>query len=53
MATACRYTVATVHELVALGKLDPEHIVAPGIFVGKVVKIDRLAASAGGFKKAA
>ena len=53
MATACGYTVAMVRELVALGELDPQHIVTPGIFVRKVVKIDRLATSAGGFEKAA
>ena len=53
MATACRYTVATVHELVALGELDPEHIVTPGIFVRKVAKIEWVATSAGGFNKAA
>ena len=53
MATACRDPVATVNELVELGELDPEHIVTPGIFVRKVVKIDRVATSAGGFNKAA
>ena len=33
--------------------LDPEAIVTPGIFVSKIVKIDRVATQAGGFKKAA
>ena len=33
--------------------LDPETIVTPGIFVNKIVKIDRVATQAGGFKKAA
>jgi 3-oxoadipate CoA-transferase alpha subunit len=53
MATAAKMTVATVHEVVALGALDPESIVTPGIFVSKIVKIDRVATEAGGFKKAA
>jgi 3-oxoadipate CoA-transferase alpha subunit len=53
MATAAKKTVATVHELVELGALDPEHIVTPGIFVSKIVKIDRIATEAGGFKKEA
>jgi len=53
MAMAARKTVATVHEVVELGALDPEHIVTPGIFVHQIVKIDRVATQAGGFKKAA
>ena len=53
MATAAKMTVATVHEVVELGKLDPESIVTPGIFVSKIVKIERVATQAGGFKKAA
>ena len=53
MATAAKMTVATVHEIVELGALDPESIVTPGIFVSKIVKVDRVATEAGGFKKAA
>ena len=53
MATAAKKTVATVHELVELGALNPEHIVTPGIFVQQVVLIDRVATAAGGAKKAA
>jgi len=53
MATAAKMTVATVHVEVELGALDPERIVTPGIFVSKIVKIDRVATEAGGFKKAA
>jgi 3-oxoadipate CoA-transferase alpha subunit len=53
MATAAKRTVATVHEVVALGSLDPEHIVTPGIFVSQIVKVERLATQAGGFKKSA
>lgn len=53
MATAAKKTVATVHDIVELGELDPENIVTPGIFVHQIVKIDRVATQAGGFKKAA
>ena len=53
MATAARRTVATVHEIVELGALDPELIVTPGIHVTHVVRIDRVATQAGGFKAAA
>jgi 3-oxoadipate CoA-transferase alpha subunit len=42
-----------VHEIAPLGTLDPEHIVTPGIFVSKIVKIDRVATQAGGFKQTA
>jgi 3-oxoadipate CoA-transferase, alpha subunit len=53
MATACKKTIATVHEIVALGEMNPEHIVTPGIFVHQIVRIDRVATQAGGFKVAA
>jgi 3-oxoadipate CoA-transferase alpha subunit len=53
MAMAARRTIATVHDVVELGALDPETIVTPGIFVSKIVRIDRVATQAGGFKKAA
>ncbi|MBQ0133242.1 MAG: 3-oxoacid CoA-transferase subunit A [Comamonas sp.] len=53
MATAAKFTVATVHEVVELGSLDPEAIVTPGIYVSKVVPIARVATQAGGFKKSA
>ena len=53
MAMAAKKTIATVHEIAELGTLDPETIVTPGIFVHQVVKIDRVATQAGGFKKAA
>ena len=51
MATAARLTVATVHEIVDLGNLEPEIIITPGIYVSKIVRIDRIATAAGGFKK--
>ena len=53
MATAARCTVATVHEVVELGQLDPEAIVTPGIHVCHVVPVPRRATTAGGFKAAA
>ena len=53
MATAARKTVATVHEVVELGALDPEAIVTPGIFVSHVVPVPRTVTQAGGFKGAA
>ena len=53
MATAARHTVATVHHIAELGQIDPEVIVTPGIFVSRIVKIDRIATEAGGFRPAA
>ena len=53
MATAAKTTLATVHEIVELGVLDPETIVTPGIHVTKIVRIARVATQAGGFKQAA
>ena len=53
MATAAKRTVATVHEVLELGQLDPEAIVTPGIFVSRIVKIERVATQAGGLKRAA
>jgi len=53
MAMAARTTVATVHELVGLGGLDPEAVVTPGIFVRRVVRIERARTMAGGHAGAA
>lgn len=53
MAAAAKFTVATVNHIVELGQLDPETIVTPGIFVSSIVKTDRVATKAGGFKQAA
>ena len=39
MATAAKCTVAQVDEVVALGELDPEAIVTPGIYVHRVVAV--------------
>jgi len=46
MATAARITVAAVHEVVALGALDPEAVVTPGIFVQRLVCCPRQAVAA-------
>ena len=40
MATAAAVTVVEVEELVPLGSFDPDHIVTPGIFVNRIVKLD-------------
>lgn len=53
MAMAAKHTVATVHEIAELGELDPEHIVTPGIFVHQIVKVDRVATQAAGFRQVA
>ena len=53
MAMAAKTTIATVHEMVPLGSLDPECIVTPGIFVQRIVRIERVATSAGGFRQQA
>lgn len=39
MATAAKKTIVQVDEIVALGELNPEEIVTPGIFVDKVVAV--------------
>jgi 3-oxoadipate CoA-transferase alpha subunit len=39
MATAAACTIAQVNETVALGELDPEAVVTPGIFVQRVVSV--------------
>jgi 3-oxoadipate CoA-transferase alpha subunit len=53
MAMAAKVTVATVHEVVPLGALDPEAVVTPGLFVQRVVPVARTRTGAGGFKQAA
>jgi len=39
MATAAKLTVAEVEELVEPGTLDPDHIITPGVFVQRLVKL--------------
>ena len=53
MAMAARTTVATVHEVVPLGTLDPESVVTPGVFVQRLVRIERSLTTAGGIRAAA
>ena len=53
MAMAAKLTVASVHEIVELGALDPEHVVTPGIFVHRVVRVPRTATGPAGFRQAA
>ncbi|RPH30695.1 3-oxoacid CoA-transferase subunit A [Buttiauxella warmboldiae] len=40
MATAATVTIAEVSRMVALGELDPENIVTPGIFVQRLVAVE-------------
>jgi len=44
MAMGARTAIAEVNEVVALGALDPEAIVTPGIFVQRIVKVAKAAA---------
>src|SRR5574343_865879 len=50
MATAAKCTIASVHEVLPLGAIDPETVVTPGIFVQRVVQVPRSVTQAGGFK---
>ncbi len=42
MATAAKTTIAEVTNLVALGDLDPENVVTPGIFVQRIFSLENL-----------
>jgi len=42
MCMAARIAVAQVHQIVELGALDPERVVTPGIFVKRIVRVDRV-----------
>jgi 3-oxoadipate CoA-transferase alpha subunit len=52
MASAAALTIASVHEIVELGSLDPEAVVTPCLFVQRVVKVARTATGPDGFKAA-
>ena len=39
MAISAKCTVVQVRETVELGEIDPEHVVTPGIFVHRIVRI--------------
>jgi 3-oxoadipate CoA-transferase alpha subunit len=51
MAMAAKLAIASVHEVVELGELDPEAVVTPGIFVQRIVKVPRTATGPAGFKQ--
>ena len=53
MASAAKLTIASVHDIVELGALNPEAVVTPGIFVQRIVKVPRSAAESAGLKKEA
>jgi acyl CoA:acetate/3-ketoacid CoA transferase alpha subunit len=41
MAMAARITIAEVDRIVDTGELDPDSIVTPGIFVKRIVKVQK------------
>jgi 3-oxoacid CoA-transferase subunit A len=42
MATAAKMTVAEVEHLVEPGQIDADHIITPGIFVKRIIKLDKV-----------
>jgi 3-oxoacid CoA-transferase subunit A len=42
MATAAKFTVAEVEHLVEPGEIDADHIITPGIFVKRLIKLDHV-----------
>lgn len=42
MATAAKVTVAEVEQLVENGRIDADHIVTPGIFVNRIVRLETI-----------
>ena len=42
MATASKFTVAEVENLVEPGEIDPDHIITPGIFVKRIIKPENI-----------
>ena len=46
MAAAAKLSIASVHEIAALGEIDPEAVVTPGLYVQRVVCLPRHAAAA-------
>ena len=46
MAAAAKCTVVQVRETVELGQIDPEHVITPGIFVKRVVRVPAAARKA-------
>ena len=52
MAMAAKVAIATVHEVVPLGALDPEAVVTPGVFIQRIVRIERAQTEGGGARPA-
>jgi 3-oxoacid CoA-transferase subunit A len=42
MATAAKVTVAEVENLVAPGEIEADHIITPGIFIQRIIKLDKI-----------
>jgi 3-oxoadipate CoA-transferase alpha subunit len=40
MAMAARITVAQVRAVVALGEIDPEHVITPAVYVQRVIQVE-------------
>ena len=52
MAMAAKVSIASVHEVLELGNIDPEHVITPGLFVQRIVQVPRTATGPAGFKAA-
>lgn len=52
MAMAAKVSIASVHEMLDLGSIDPEHVITPGLFVQRIVQVPRTATGPAGFKAA-
>jgi 3-oxoadipate CoA-transferase alpha subunit len=42
MCMAAKTAIAQVHRIVELGAIDPEQVITPGIFVKRVVQVERV-----------
>src|SRR5450830_271597 len=52
LAMAAKGSIASVHEVLDLGSIDPEHVITPGLFVQRIVQVPRTATGPAGFKAA-
>ncbi|MDY7548367.1 3-oxoacid CoA-transferase subunit A [Glaciimonas sp. Gout2] len=52
MASAAKVTIASVHQIVDLGSLDPEAVITPGLYVQRIVLVPRTATGPAGLKAA-
>lgn len=50
MASAAKIAIASVHDIVALGSIDPETVITPGLYIKRVVQVARVATGPAGFK---